>query len=210
MFGSMDARPELDFWGITKFHMVPVDPYGIIDCGYIREHIQSHFIAVRKRMLSSREFHEYWENMPKIKSYGESVAYHESYFTHHFASKGYKWDVYVNTDDMKKFTEYPLLKAPKRLMQEKRCPIFKRRSFFHNYEDFLNGSIGEPTYELMEYLKTETDYDVELIWENILRCCNQALIKQCLHLNYVLPSNTSADISEILKKEKSRWLCISL
>lgn len=202
MFGSMDARPELDFWGITKFHMVPVDPYGIIDCGYIREHNQSHFIAVRKRMLSSREFHEYWENMPKIKSYGESVAYHESYFTHHFASKGYKWDVYVNTDDMKKFTEYPLLKAPKRLMQEKRCPIFKRRSFFHNYEDFLNGSIGEPTYELMEYLKTETDYDVELIWENILRCCNQALIKQCLHLNYVLPSNTSADISEILKKRK--------
>lgn len=202
MFEAMDAREELDFWGITKHHMVPFDPYGIIKCGYIREHIQSHFIAVRKAMLTSEAYHEYWENMPKIKSYGESVAYHESYFTHHFEKKGFKWDVYVNTDDMKKITEYPLLKRPKQLMEEKRCPIFKRRNFFHNYPDFINSTIGEPSYELMEYLKHHTEYDVNLIWDNILRCCNQALIKQCLHLNYVMPSDFSKDITDILKKRK--------
>ena len=113
MFNAMDARPELDFWGITKHHKVPFDPYGLIKCGYIREHIQSHFIAVRKTLMNSEEFHSYWENMPQIKSYGESVAYHESYFTHHFEKKGYKWDVYVNTDDLKEITEYPLLKRPR-------------------------------------------------------------------------------------------------
>lgn len=201
MFDAMDKR-ELDFWGITKYHEVKVDPYGMIKCGYLREHIQSHFIAVRHEMLVSQEYHDYWEKMPEITSYGESVAWHESYFTHHFAKKGYKWDVYVNTDDMKKFTEYPLLKAPKKLIEEKRCPIFKRRSFNHDYIDFINTTIGEPTYELMEYLKNDTDYDVELIWENILRCCNQAKIKECLQLNYILPSNTSEDITPILKKRK--------
>lgn len=202
MFNAMDARPELDFWGITKHHKVPFDPYGLIKCGYIREHIQSHFIAVRKTLMNSEEFHSYWENMPQIKSYGESVAYHESYFTHHFEKKGYKWDVYVNTDDLKEITEYPLLKRPRQLMEQKRCPIFKRRNFFHNYPDFINSTIGEPSYELMDYLKNHTDYDVELIWDNILRCCNQALIKQCLHLNYVMPSTFSRDISDILRRRK--------
>ena len=153
-------------------------------------------------MLNSEDYHSYWENMPKIKSYGESVAYHESFFTHHFEKKGYKWDVYVNTDDLKDITEYPLLKKAKQLIKEKRCPIFKRRSFFHNYEDFINSTIGEASYELMDYLEHYTNYDTNLIWDNILRCCNQAVIKQCLHLNYVLPSTFSKDISEILKKRK--------
>lgn len=201
MFEAMDAR-ELDFWGITKYHEVKVDPYGMIKCGYLREHIQSHFIAVRKPMLTSGDFRDYWETMPVIKSYAESVAFHESYFTHHFAKKGFQWDVYVNTDDMKKFTEYPLLKAPAKLIAEKRCPIFKRRSFNHDYIDFVNTTIGEPTYELMEYLKNHTDFDTDLIWDNILRCCNQALIKECLQLNYILPSDMSKDISDILQKRR--------
>lgn len=202
MFDAMDAREELDFWGITKYHEVKVDPYGMIRCGYLREHIQSHFIAVRNKMLTGEAFRSYWEDMPLIKSYGESVALHESYFTHHFAKQGYQWDVYVNTDDMKKYTEYPLLKDPKRLIHEKRCPIFKRRSFNHDYIDFINTTIGQPTYELMEYLKNHTDYDVDLIWENILRCCNQSKIKECLQLNYILPSDQSKDITDILKKRK--------
>lgn len=201
MFAAMDAK-DLDFWGITKYHMVKADPYGIIKCGYLREHIQSHFIAVRKNMLMSDAYREYWEKMPFIKSYGESVAYHESYFTHHFAKRGFKWDVYVNTDDMKKFTEYPLLKAPKTLIKEKRCPIFKRRNFNHEYLDFINTTIGEPTYELMEYLKNDTDYDVELLWENILRTCNQAKIKDCLQLNYIVSSKYAEDITDILDKRK--------
>lgn len=201
MFASMDAR-KLDFWGITKFHEVKADPYGMIRCGYLREHIQSHFIAVRRSLLTSEAFRSYWEDMPVIKSYGESVALHESYFTHHFEKRGFAWDVYVNTDDMKDLTEFPLLKAPRKLLEEKRCPIFKRRSFNHDYLDFINTTIGEPSYELMEYLKNNTDYDVNLIWDNILRCCNQALIKESMQLNYVLPSTISRDMKPVFQKRK--------
>lgn len=201
MFETMEKK-DLDFWGITKYHEVRVDPYGMIKCGYLREHIQSHFIAVRHNMLVSDDFQKYWEDMPEIKSYGQSVAYHESYFTHHFAKRGYRWDVYVNTDDLKKFTEYPLLKVPKKLIKEKRCPIFKRRSFNHDYLDYVNTTIGEPAYELMEYLKKHTNYDVNLIWDNILRTCNQAKIKECLQLNYIMSSDQSPDITGILAKRK--------
>ena len=90
MFDEMDSRKELDFWGITKFHKFPVDPWGLIKYGYIPEHIQSHFIAVRNPMLTSYEFKQHWEKMRMINTYFESVSYHESIFTKKFNDKGFK------------------------------------------------------------------------------------------------------------------------
>ena len=186
MFDYMDSR-DVDLWGITKFHKVNFDPFGIIKCGYIPEHIQSHFITVRKSIICSEEFEKYWENIPEIKSYKESVAYHETQFTRHFEKLGYKWETYVNTDDLEGFTYAPILYCAKKLIEEKRCPVFKRRSFMHDYTDVINSSIGETAYELLEYIKEKTSYDVNMIWDNILRCYNMSEIKDCLHLNYVLP-----------------------
>lgn len=128
MFHVMDEK-DLDFWGISKFHKVDGDPFGIIKCGYLREHIQSHFIVARQDMVKSQAFHDYWEKMPVIKSYAESVAYHESYFTHHFEKRGFTWEVYANSDDLKELTDFPLLKVPTTMVRDKRCPIIKRRSF---------------------------------------------------------------------------------
>ena len=48
-----------------------------------------------------------------IESYTDSVQRYESVFTKQFADKGYQWDVYVNTDDLKEFTDYPLLVCPR-------------------------------------------------------------------------------------------------
>ena len=76
MFEEMNRR-DVDFWGITKHHGFPFDPFGTIPYGYIPEHIQSSFICVRRTMLNSLEFHRYWEKMPEVKSYGEAVGKHE-------------------------------------------------------------------------------------------------------------------------------------
>lgn len=190
MFDHMDAQ-DVDFWGITKFHKVPFDPFGLIKCGYIPEHIQSHFIAVRKSVLCSENFQKYWADVPMIRSYNESVAYHETQFTAHFSKLGFKWKTYVDTDDLEKFTYAPILYCAKKLLEEKRCPIFKRRSFMHDYDDVLNCSMGETAYELMQYLEEKTSYDTSLIWDNILRCYNMGSIKDCLHLNYILPEKAT-------------------
>lgn len=203
MFIEM-SKKDLDFWGITKFHMVPFDPFGCIECGYIHEHLQSHFIAVRRPMLISDEYRQYWEEMPMIHSYEESVAFHETRFTFTFEDLGYQWAPYVDTTDIEKFNYCPILKCPKNLIVEKKCPIFKRRSFMHKYDDFINDTTGEPSYELMEYLKTHTDYDVNMIWDNLLRCNNMAVIKDCLHLNYTLSekNDCSVNVKELKSKVK--------
>ncbi len=189
MFDSM-AKRDLDFWGITKFHQADFDPFGTIECGFIHEHLQSHFIAVRNKMLTSKEFKDYWEEMPMIYSYNESVGFHESKFTFTFEDYGYTWEPYVDTSDYEGKTYCPIITYPKEIIVEKRCPIFKRRSFMHDYADLLNFTCGEPGYELMKYLKEHTDYDTDMIWENLLRCYDMNTIKDNLQLNYILPERS--------------------
>ena len=132
--------------------------------------------------------------MPPIKSYYDSVGLHESLFTKRFADKGFKWDTYVNTDDLEGFTYGPITFAAKTLVAEKRCPIFKRRSFFHDYMDTMNQSVGNAALDLFEFLRDHTDFDVDLIWQNALRTMNLADLVKNLHLDFVLPTNTIAPI----------------
>ena len=56
MFNEMNGR-DLDFWGITQFFKTDFDPFQTMPDGYIPDHIQSQFIAVRKTMVKSDVFH---------------------------------------------------------------------------------------------------------------------------------------------------------
>lgn len=44
-------------------------------------------------------------------------------------------------------------------------------------------------WEILEYIRTATNYDQEFIWTNILQNCNIADIKNNFNLNYILPSD---------------------
>ena len=59
MFTAMDARPELDFWGLTRHYAMQSRRFG----GAVPEHLQSHFIAVRPRLFNSDDFWNYWQEM---------------------------------------------------------------------------------------------------------------------------------------------------
>lgn len=191
---------DIDFWGLTVYNEVPFDPFGTIKYGYIPQHLQSHFIAVRKSMFLSSDFQKYWMDMPEIHSYEEAVGKHEAIFTKTFADLGYKWKAYVNTEDLKHHSYHPILMNPVELIKNRKCPVFKRRSFFHNYDELLNVSIGNQAYELMQYLQKYTNYDVDMIWQNIIRTQNMADIKRNLHLSYILPTEiTIASINQNIK-----------
>ncbi|KQO15436.1 rhamnan synthesis protein F [Paenibacillus sp. Leaf72] len=190
MFDEMDKR-NIDFWGITK-HYGSDDDWtgGNMKYGYIPDFIQSFFIVIRKRMLNSFEFKKYWNNMRPIGSYIESMAFHEGIFTKDFVDSGFSCDVYINTDDLKEYTQAPTTYAPLELMK-RRCPIVKRKVFFDYYDYYLRYNTGEVGLESYEYIRNNLDYDVELIWNNVLRTSNQADIKKNMQLNYILPTKYS-------------------
>ncbi|WEV69550.1 rhamnan synthesis protein F [Bifidobacterium sp. ESL0775] len=195
MFEAMDQR-DLDFWGITKYNKVEKDPFGRSPYGYLPEHIQSHFHAYRHSLVKSEAFQNYWDHIPEIRNYDDSVGLHESLFTKRFADKGFKWDVYVNTDDLDDLTYGPIMFFTPKLIAEKRCPIFKRRSFFHHYDDQLIQAAGNNVLDLYEYLRDQTSYDTDLIWQNALRTMNLADLVKNLHLDFVLPQSIGTPLPE--------------
>ena len=203
MFAEMSKR-DLDFWGITKYGEEKFDPFGCNPYGYVPEHIQSHFMVYRNSLIVCKEFQDYWNNMPEIHTYQESVGLHESFFIMKFSDLGFKWGVYVDTDEYKGITTFPLIFYPKELIEKKKCPIFKRRSFFQDYEYVLANSTGQPTVELYRYLKSTGIYDINMIWDNILRTCHQYDFVQAMSLNYIIPSEETnyTKTKEILKTKK--------
>ena len=77
----------------------------------------------------------------------------------------------------------------RQLVEEKRRPIFKRRSFFHEYGQLLETTAGQPVYEIFKYVQENTDYDTELIWQNILRSMDHSDLARNMQLNYTLASD---------------------
>lgn len=190
-FKKMDSK-NVDFWGMTVHNGWDTDPWQKTGLGYLPKHIQSHFIAVRNSMIRTRHFKEYWENMQEITCYEDSVCYHEAVFTKKFAELGFTWDVYVDTSDITRDdTAYPLMMMPVDLVKNRYCPIVKRKSFFIDMLDLIGETMGEPSYELFNFIKHHTNYDEDQILQNIIRTCNQYDIKNCFQFNYILPSEIS-------------------
>lgn len=187
MFESMERR-NVDIWGIVMRYGFDYDPYGICKYGYIPDHISSSFTVIRKSLMKENEFRKYWDEIDEINSYEESVCKHEAIFTEHFRRKGYKIGNYIESDDLKDYWDYPLMLMPLEIIKNRRCPIFKRKTFYNLYEEVFIAGYENSARDLYEYIRSETDYDINLIWDNILRTENMWEIKERLQLNYVVSS----------------------
>lgn len=202
MFEVMDKK-NVDFWGITAGNEENHDPYGMIEYGYIPKHIQSYFLVVKKHMFNSMEFQRYWDNLSELNTYHEAVAKHECIFTKKFNDYGYSWSLYVDNKEIEKYVPNPLIHAPLKLIKEYKCPVFKRKLFSIDYSFFLMYSNGNENIELIEYLKNNTLYDTDMIYENILRISNQFDIKNCMHNNVILSSDmTKFSYNKVENKPK--------
>lgn len=212
MFDAMWENQDLDFWGLSIHHGAKSNPFkGKHLYNYLPVHIQSHFIVYRRRFVQNPELQAYWDNMPMIESYTDSVQRYEAVFTKQFEDKGFKWDVYVKTDDLKDFTDYPLLVCPTLLLREKKCPLFKRRSFMHDFEAYLNDTAGEPVRELYAYLRDHTDYPLELIWKNMIRTMHPYDFTRNLGLTRLIPERVQDEACAAgVRKNRRIALCMHL
>lgn len=191
MFEAMQARPALDFWGLTRHYAMKSPRFG----GNVPEHIQSHFLALRPRLFTGDDFWRYWQEMPLPKSYEESVIRHETRFTPYFAAKGYTWDTYVQTEDMRGVFVNPIMACPRELLEKRGCPFFKRRSLFTPYGDELRRTDGMAARELCAYLHEKTSFPLDLLLVSLLKTQPLAALSKNLHWRYVvgMPTQTQAD-----------------
>lgn len=195
MFAAMDAHPELDFWGLTRHYAMKSARFG----GHVPEHIQSHFLALRPHLFASDDFWQYWQEMPLPESYEQSVIRHETRFTPYFAAKGYTWDTYVQTDDLKEIFVNPIMACPQELLQNRGCPFFKRRSLFTPYVDELRRTDGMAARELCGYILENTDFPLDLLLVSLLKTQPMAALAKNLHWRYLVGRSTgkTADLDAL-------------
>lgn len=205
MFEKMSTK-DLDFWGITKHHKVEVDPYGKNRYGYMPEHIQSHFLVLRNSLVSSDDYKEFIISMKNPESYVDSICDYETILTKHFEDLGYKWEVYADTARYERYAYCPVMFYIKDMLEKDRCPIIKRRSFFTDYKDFLINTCGQPSVEAYDYIRNHTDYDVNMIWDNILRVENISEVHKVMQFNYCMPEQVSYDGETLENMQAAIWV----
>jgi len=204
VFSKMEKEKELDFWGLNTHYGDTVACFDGNPYGYIPKHIQSHFTVFRRKLLMSQLFMKYWNNVPEISNYKEAVGKHESFITKYFEDNGFRWSCYTKDEHLSKLTPYPLVDLPVETIKNCGSPVFKRKNFMLEKKHFLmSGSSGNVNNELFSYIQKETEYDTNLILENIIRTSKHDTLISSLNLYY-----TPCVKSEVYQKAIA--VCIQL
>lgn len=161
---------DVDFWGLTKVGEMGISGPVLSKSKYDKyyEHIQSHWIAVRKSLFLSQDWQTFWDDLPYIADYDTSVGMYEAAFTKYFSDLNYKWGVSVDSDNIYPHSICPIYDLPKQLIEQGRCPIFKKRAAFNDLERSVIVGSGEQNPELFAYIKSETDYPIALLVKAVL------------------------------------------
>ena len=193
MFDEMACK-ELDFWGISAGYRQQ-DGWKWTELGYIPEHIQTFFVAFRKQMVCSKVFRDYWENYDdSLSAFRDVVSRHEMVMTKYFQDHGFRWDIYADTKRYQSpykeenFNLY--FYHANEMLQNMRFPILKRKVLSADISDVMYLCDLGDARAALEYITRNSEYDSNLIWDNILRLHNIRDLYDTLHLNYVLPSSS--------------------
>lgn len=179
LFARMDARSDVDFWGITEHG--DTDEHAFDRTLPMEGHIQSHWTAVRRRMFTSQPWRDYWHEMPMIASYRDSIMRHESRFTSWFVERGFVHAVAFPVEDY--HSQHPVMDDIAQLIRDG-CPIVKRRTFFHDplYNE-SHATDGRQVARLM----AERGYPMETLYANLARTSKPRSLVTNLGLLEVLP-----------------------
>lgn len=179
VFQKMEAK-DLDFWGLSQ------DPNPNL-------HIQYYFVVIEKSMLQSEYFRKYWENFDSSKfTFSEVVEKHEWFFTKLFENYGFKWGTYIDIPKyiskipQNNFVLYASLACD--LIKYERFPVLKRKNFTTLPISWRTDDTGESLAKALDFIKNNTNYDVNMIWDNILRIYNINAIQNAMHLQYICSS----------------------
>ena len=154
VFNQMDHQ-NVDFWGMTK---------GAGDGVIVTTHIQSYFLSVRKKMLISDAFHNFWVDMEYPENLSEAVINFEGKFTNYFCEHNFKYLTYMDVvggDYNVDITKSPYIWYVLELLTITRMPLVKRKA--------LTLDNIEKAIQAIEYISDHTEYDVNLIKEHMIR-----------------------------------------
>src|SRR5574344_412630 len=97
------------------------------------------------------------------------------------------------------FLSYPCFMNALSIIQEYKCPVVKRKVIVPEPEHAIRSATIDQSIEVLEYIKKNTDYSLDLIYTDIIKDFPMSKIKFALHLNYVLENKNTTDLNMISK-----------
>lgn len=180
----MERKKLSDFWGITIHYrnfQASISEY------VISEHVQSYFLVIKYRMLHDPLFEKWWKDLSYPADFSSAIRDFEISFTEYFSTLGFHAASYVDTSDWReqfqdKGTNFTL-KRIFRLLAEKKCPILKRK----NIATLPSHPLSNDIQKSLQYVESRTDYDTNLIWDNLLRLYEVSVMHKNMHFNICIP-----------------------
>lgn len=175
IFRKMDAS-ECDFWGLYRHPGIP---------GVFPPHLQSYFIVLRRRLFWNKSFTAYIRELKPAENWNEAVG-QETHFTEYFENKGFVSASFID-DGLSGIYPDATIILPEKLL-EQGFPFVKRKAFSVDYrliQSFTDGSYIRP---LIDFLKTKTEYPLDLIRKDVTRSMPASQLKNLFHLTYALKS----------------------
>lgn len=157
LFDNIEKN-NCDWWAPFKWY-IKYDDF---------RHMPSFFNVYKKNIILSGEFKKYWDSLPAIKTYADSVHYHEQRQTKYWQEAGFSEGTWI--DDYKYKNEWdnhwPLTMADKVIIED-RYPFIKRRCFYN--DSMLTEKQFALIKNVLRYLQNNRLYNVRLIVDNLLR-----------------------------------------
>jgi len=180
---------KADFWGISK-RLSYKDNFGKI----VNTYLENYFLVIKGNMFYSGDFDEY------INLDNESGS--PDRFTVFFQEKGYIFDTYLNTENNTSSTYNfdTMLYAPYDMLKKYRAIVVKKEVFENEKLKSFDYHLGNQIIEAFNFIKDRTDYNIDFLWQYLLKKCNISRLRQNLNLTYVINENQIENYEAINKK----------
>lgn len=190
MFDAME-KSDADFYGAMKnfeekaYTQIAGRP---MKHGHFRGSI-CYFYVIKRRLLHSTEFKKYWDSTPVINGDWDTYFFSEIDFYDYVQDAGFKIDAF-QSDKLKGYYFDNLTHNMSKLISEDAIPFARIRPFCTDLKDqSMQISYGKDPRMTLDYINEHTDYDINLIWDYILRTKNLTNIYNQLQLEYVIPKH---------------------
>ncbi|MBE5845979.1 MAG: hypothetical protein E7302_17800 [Butyrivibrio sp.] len=152
---------------------------------YQRE-LYSHFIVLNKSVIESAAFCNF------VKGIGESYFDEYSDLLNELKHNGFEWKTWIDSSLYKGKTISENVDIGMvysyQMLRRSRVPFIPISALTNTY--FLPGGDENP-YKTIKYIEKNTKYDVDLIWDYLLRTKNLLDIKTAFHEEILLDGNIS-------------------
>lgn len=179
IFSKIEDAP-LDFWTILSEKNNDNSHNCLFNCGNFQ------FMVFRNNFIKSNDFKKYWLN---INEFDVKKSNYEQVFIDHFTDLGYTWDNYLNLTNPQ-ISEHEINYYTfniHELLVKYKLPLINIESFKLLKKIHLNYNNGLDLLLTTEYLKNNTNYDVSLIYDYLLRVIDPNVLVNAFNLRKIVP-----------------------